>query len=290
MMATIPDAVSAGKQLAKDRAAGQSILFGGDMGMDDAGEDLVVLKSVPPWDGMTTLSNEKDALGFHVSGHPLDEHSAILAEFCSATASGLSGMQQGSAAVVAGMITRVRPLTTKRGDRMAMLTIEDKTGSVDAVVFPDAFGEYGSMIEKDKTLLFSGAVDQSRAQPSLQVQSAYPITNAPAHLATRVEVLLENLSDETPQACTERMRSLADALRDATKRASPTLGRSVETVIMLDVDGSRVTLRAQQYRMVPTREVLDSVAAVVGGHCIRVVGGHVPSIKERRNRKYARNN
>ncbi len=290
MLATIPDAVSAGKQLAKDRAAGQSILFGGDMGMDDDTDDMVALKSVPPWDGMTTLANEKDALGFHVSGHPLDEYSAILSEFCSATASGLSGMQQGSAAVVAGMITRVRPLTTKRGDRMAMLTIEDKTGSVDAVVFPEAFGEYESMIEKDKTLLFSGAVDQSRAQPSLQVQSAFPITNAPAHLATRVEVLLENLSEMTPDKRTERMRSLAKALEVASKGASPSLGRSVETVIMLDVEGSRVTLRAKQYRMVPTREAIESVAAVVGGRCIRVVGGHVPSIKERRNRKFARNN
>ena len=86
------------------------------------------------------------------------------------------------------------------------------------------------------------------------------------------------------------MRSLAKALEVASKGASPSLGRSVETVIMLDVEGSRVTLRAQQYRMVPTREAIESLASVVGGRCVRVVGGHVPSIKERRNRKFARNN
>ena len=284
MLATIPEAVSAGKQLARDRASGQEVLFGAPepSESDESTEVVAPLKDVVPWTRMTTLNNEKDALGFHVSGHPLDEYSTTLSEYCNADAAGLGELAQGSAAVLAGMISRVRPVITKRGDRMAMLTIEDKTGSCDAVMFPEAFEEYGWMVEKDQTLLFTGAVDLARMQPSLQVECTYPITDASAHLATRIEVLIRDDEGVSEERRLEVLDHLAEILKGASDAASPAIGRAVETILLLDVEDQRVALRASTFRVIPTTELLEKVTEVVGSGNVRVVGGYVPPVRQGR--------
>ena len=290
MLATIPEAVSAGKQLARDRAAGQEVLFGApEPSADDDGSIVVApLKDVVPWTRMTTLTNEKDSLGFHVSGHPLDEYSAILSEYCNASAVGLGDLPQGSAAVLAGMVSRVRPIMTKRGDRMAMLSIEDKTGTFDAVMFPEAFEEYGWMVEKDQTLIFTGAVDVTRVQPSLQIECTYPIADASAHLATRIEVLLREDPEVGEEERLEVLQRVADTLKSATDSASPAIGRSVETILLLDIDDHRVALRGRAFRVVPTAELLEQLTAVVGDGNVRAVGGHVPPVKQGRGNNRGR--
>ncbi|MEC9157542.1 MAG: DNA polymerase III subunit alpha [Planctomycetota bacterium] len=284
MLATIPEAVSAGKQLARDRAAGQEVLFGDPESIiaDDSQSPAAMLQDVVPWNRMTTLNNEKDALGFHVSGHPLDEYSTILEEYCTSSATGLGELPQGSAAVLAGMISRVRPVTTKRGDRMAMLTIEDKSGSFDAVMFPEAFEEYGWMIEKDRTLLFTGAVDLARAQPNLQIECTYPITDASTHLATRIEVLFRDRPGETPEDRIETITEVARVLESASGQASPARGRSVETVLLVDVEDHRVALRTRSFRVVPTPELVSALQDRVGMGNVRVVGGFVPAVRQGR--------
>ena len=284
MLATIPDAVASGKQLARDRAAGQEVLFGGG-GDDEATEVMhatIPLKEVVPWDRMTTLVNEKEALGFHVSGHPLDEYADVIQEFCSTTATKVGDLNQGSPAVLGGMITRVRPVTTKRGDRMAMLTIEDKTASMDAVVFPEAFSKLSHLIEKDQILLFSGSVDLGRGQPSLQIEDAYPMSDATAHFSSRIEILLNEREGDTEADRHDRLRMLAKILEGASKTSNSSSGHPVEPVLLVDVLGSRVTMLARGLRIVPDQRVLTQIADLVGPECVRAVGGYLPPLRKSR--------
>ena len=278
MLETVPDAVNAGKQLAQDRAMGQEVLFGGvsDDGAEDAATATlpeVRLHQVPGWDRMTALSHEKDVLGFHVSGHPLDEHADVIREYCNAEAHRLGDLAQGARALVGATIARVRPTVTKRGDRMAMLTIEDKFGTADAVMFPEAFGRCEHLIEKDRILLLSGSVDLERAQPSLQIDHAFEIDSASRHLATCLEVLLEDRSEEESIRL-ERLRSLARTLAEAAGTIED--GHSVPPLVRIDLDGSRVTLRTQRIAVVPTPELVRKVESIVGPGCVRVVGGFQP--------------
>ena len=273
MIETIPDAVGAGKQLAHDRAVGQEVLFGAVSETAVADPVTIPLRQAVPWDRMTTLNLEKETLGFHVSGHPLDEHSEVIREFCNASAHALGELQQGSRALLGATVSRIRPTVTKRGDRMAMLTIEDKFGSADAVLFPEAFTRCEHMIEKDRILLFSGSVDLERANPSLQIDHAFEIEEASQHLATCMEVLLEDRS-EAESVRLERLRALSRTLADAA--SSPREGHAVPPLVRIDVDGSRVTLRTQRIAVVPTVELVRSVEAIVGAGCVRVVGGFQP--------------
>ncbi|MDI1320125.1 MAG: hypothetical protein PSW75_08025, partial [bacterium] len=88
------------------------------------------LKRVPAWDRMATLIAEKEALGFHVSGHPLDQWRESIATFCSTDTIGMQQIPHDQPVVVGGLLTRVRPTMTKAGKKMAMITLTDRRGTV----------------------------------------------------------------------------------------------------------------------------------------------------------------
>ena len=275
MIETIPDAVGAGKQLAHDRAVGQEVLFGGPSDGGLAVDTVeMALREAPAWDRMTTLDHEKATLGFHVSGHPLDEFDEVIREYCNTTAGSLGALQQGSRAVICASINRLRPTVTKRGDRMTMLTLEDEFDSVDAVVFPEAFARFETLLEKDQIHLFCGSVDLERAQPSLQIDHVIEVENAANHLASCIEILFEDGAEDDPVRM-ERMRSVAGMLKDASEAAFE--GHRVEPLVRVDADGSRVSLRTRRFSVVPTEDLVSRIKGVVGQECVRVVGGYIPS-------------
>jgi hypothetical protein len=137
------------------------------------------------------------------------------------------------------------------------------------------------MIEKDRILLFSGSVDLERANPSLKIDHAFEIEEASQHLATCMEVLIEDRSEpETVRI--ERLRALSRTLADAA--STPREGHAVPPLVRIDVDGSRVTLRTQQMAVVPTTELVRNVESIVGPGCVRVVGGFQPPAPPRPQR------
>src|SRR5690606_97404 len=110
----------------------------------------VTLPKVPPWPTAEQLKHEKEVLGFYVSSHPLDQHRDTLARFTSCSLAVAKQLAADVQVVVAGMLTRVRPTFTRaKQQKMAMITIEDATGSIDAVVFPDAYALAASLLEQD---------------------------------------------------------------------------------------------------------------------------------------------
>ena len=284
MLASIPDAVAGGKQIASDRAAGQEVLFGGGAESSVSDDDLpeVSLRSAVPWDRMTALGNEKDVLGFHVSGHPLEEYDDIMREFCTASAHDFTEMQQGARVVLGATITRLRPTITKRGDRMAMLTLEDKLGSADAVIFPEAFAKFEQLLELDRILIFVGSIDLSRSKPSLQIDQVMEFEDAPCHLATCLELLVEDCDDEADEVREERVRALHGTLESAASVSCE--GRRVTPLLRVDIDRSRVTMRTRGVSVVPTGELVNRLGSILGSACVRVVGGHVPPAPPRPQR------
>ncbi|MFZ2755600.1 MAG: DNA polymerase III subunit alpha [Atopobiaceae bacterium] len=153
-----------------DRASGQESLF--DLFGDD--EDSVFSESVPEpdgveWDRLTKLAQERDVLGIYVSDHPLSPYTYALAKAsdyeCAdldatdeESASGASKIKDGATVWLAGMVSAVQKKSTKNGDAMAIVTLEDLSGEATVVVFPRTFKECASIL--------AGEVDEMGEQTS----------------------------------------------------------------------------------------------------------------------------
>ncbi|MFC1866968.1 DNA polymerase III subunit alpha [Thermodesulfobacteriota bacterium] len=114
---------------------------------------------IDEWNEKEKLKKEKEALGFYISGHPLDEFKGEVKRFTTCAIQDLLGLKDKSQVSVAGVIENLKMKKTKRGDRMAILSLEDQTGSTQVILFPDVFNNYSQFLKSDDPLLISGVAE-----------------------------------------------------------------------------------------------------------------------------------
>ena len=158
-----------GNRHQRDRDQGQSHLFGGEPGLDNAASDESALPDARPWSETEALAFEKEALGLYMSGHPLQRYADVLA---AAGARRLADLVQSeNDCALGGVVTGLRPLKTRRGDRMAVFMLEQETAKVETVVFPEAFAKYGALVVDDAMLFVRGSLRaRRRVEPAAGVR------------------------------------------------------------------------------------------------------------------------
>ncbi|GAB4545548.1 MAG: DNA polymerase III subunit alpha [Phycisphaerales bacterium] len=268
MVATIDSAVSAGQSLARDRAAGQGGLFGGgdDAPIEDDRPEPALVRT-RPWDEGTMLAKEKEVLGFYVSSHPLDRFADRVREFGNTSSVDLAGRAQDQRVIVGGLVKSVRPVTTKKGDRMAIVTFEDLAGSFDAVLFPRTYAECAQHLTTDAIVFLTGDVDHTRGDPQLKVEKVIPVDAADASLATRVELTLDTtVLNGSAQATLLQLSGLVKS-RGVAIGAEPV---PLELVIR---DHAQDVVLESRLKITPTPDLLADLRTVLGGGCVRVRGG-----------------
>jgi len=112
------------------------------------------------------LQWEKELLGIYFTSHPLENLQEFFTSKKVIPIRKISEMKDKEIVVLGVLITKVRRITTKKGDRMAFLTVEDKSGSVDIIVFPRSYEEMKDLFEPNKPILIAGRVsikDNQRA-------------------------------------------------------------------------------------------------------------------------------
>ncbi|HEY9618159.1 MAG TPA: OB-fold nucleic acid binding domain-containing protein [Microcoleaceae cyanobacterium] len=188
---------------AKDRATGQGNLF--DLFMDPTAgtptpsfESAPKAPSVPDFPQQEKLRLEKEMLGFYISDHPLKplrESARILAPI------NLGDLEQYNddatiSAIV--LVTSLKPVTTKKGDRMAIVQIEDLTGSVEAIVFPKSYERVKDTLQADARLMLWGKVDRRDDQVQFIIDDAEPIEE--------IRMVMVELEPKMASDITERQR------------------------------------------------------------------------------------
>ncbi len=164
VFAAIERALAHGATTQRDRELGQGDLFAA-VGAD-AGPQ-VQYPEVAPWPERTLLQFEKDAIGYFVSGHPLDQFARDL-KWLARPISTLSSSRSDEDVKVAGVVARMREFPTKTGRKMARVTLEDLTGSVDMVCFPrrdktkGGYEAWESILKSDEPILVGGVVQYGR--------------------------------------------------------------------------------------------------------------------------------
>jgi DNA polymerase-3 subunit alpha len=172
----------------RDRDQGQERLFGGESGPAEPVDDAAALPPARVWSETQALTFEKEALGLYMSGHPLHRFAAVLA---AAGARRLGDLTQSEAdCAVGGLATGIRQLKTKRGDRMAVFTLEDEVAKTEAVVFPEAFARCGSLIVDDAMLLVRGKYERDEESSRIVVAEMTPLDVVRDRAVREVEIRL----------------------------------------------------------------------------------------------------
>ena len=118
----------------------------------------IPLPDAPPWTEAQQLAFEKEALGLYMSGHPLERFSDELKAF---GAQRIAELTASLADVwVGGIVSGLRPLKTKKGDRMAVFVLDDIAGGIEVVVFPETFAKHASLIAADAMVLVRGKFEK----------------------------------------------------------------------------------------------------------------------------------
>ncbi|HYN02878.1 MAG TPA: DNA polymerase III subunit alpha [Vicinamibacteria bacterium] len=212
LFAAIERAMEAGQKRQRDRDAGQSSLFGmlGGAGEKQAAPERI--PDAPPWSEAERLLFEKESLGFFISGHPLERFRAEIAQWASATTGTLAQAPAGVEATVGGIVTALRLIKTKKGDRMASFLLEDLEGSVETLVFPEAYKKAAGRLADDQVVLVKGrpeVLDDGRVK--LLASEVLPLEQAKLAEARYVTIRVSVVAWDREKG--ERLRDILAAHR-----------------------------------------------------------------------------
>lgn len=293
LVASIEQVLSASAKLAADKAAGQGALFGGG-GVVEVKSSGVLPRAVA-WNDAETLAFEKDVLGFYVSSHPLDQWKNWTSAFATHSTGAVKELPQDTRIVIAAMVQASRVVVIKQGrsagQKMAILTLEDLTGSCEAVMFSDCFAKYGHLAELDKTVFILGKIDTKKGEPQIIIDRITPIDCVPLEPG-RVRVFVDEL--RLNGGAVPALTRVAELIRtNAAKSAEPSKSTTIDRALQFPVEiviggeDSVATLAADsRIKICPEPQLFSEIIATLGDGMIRVNGLVVEREKEKKLQKY----
>ncbi|HEY9696914.1 MAG TPA: DNA polymerase III subunit alpha [Trichocoleus sp.] len=164
---------------AKDRAIGQGNLFdlfgGGDTTTSRSFESVPKAPIVDDYPPQEKLKLEKELLGFYISDHPLKSVQQAARVLAPINLADLADKPDNMTLSAIAMISSLKPVMTKKGDRMAVLQIEDLTGQAEAVVFPKFYERIAHHLQVDARLMIWGKVDRRDDRSQFIIEDVEPI-------------------------------------------------------------------------------------------------------------------
>ena len=197
--AAVKDAMEEGKRVHAERRAGQLSLFGSDS-VPTVQEQW---PAVPSWSDNEKLTREKAALGFYLSGHPLERIESQIAPLRSHLLADLAAKDDQKPVTLAVMISKIRKRQTKRGKAMAILSVDDRSGSIEAVVFPSVFEKTSGFLEEEQVVIIQGIAEISQEdkdggsnRSQIRVNKIIPYESASEALARQIGIVFPAGADE----------------------------------------------------------------------------------------------
>jgi DNA polymerase-3 subunit alpha len=254
LFAAIDRATEAGQKRQRDDEQGQSSLFGegGATGETETGGDRI--PDTPPWGEGERLAHEKESLGFFITGHPLERFRAELAQWATATTGSLAERADAPEVTLGGIITGLRLIKTRKGDRMASFLLEDLEGSAEALVFPETYKKMAGRLADDELVLVKGkaeVLDEGRGR--LLVSEVLPLDAAKLAQARYVTIRVPLAAWDRSKG--ERLRDILGSHR----------GECPVTLELVRPGAFAVALApSAYYRVKPDALLRDEVEALLG--------------------------
>ncbi len=204
MFASLDQIVELGQAFQRRQSTGQVGLFDSQA----EGAAPTFFPKVEEWEEKVKLNFEKESVGFYLTGHPLTKYRPLMTRLGCLDISEVHSREERQQIRVGAVVTTSKEITTRKGDRMAFVTLEDLKGTVEGVVFADVYRDSVDLIKGDEPLCVHGTVDCGEEKNKLIVQRIVPLAEAEESYAERVDVKCE--SARLPQ---ERLAAVKKAMQ-----------------------------------------------------------------------------
>jgi len=270
-------ALQSGASALADRRRGQKNLFAA-LNDEPAKKEAVVMPDVGEFEQREKLLLEKEVLGFYLTSHPLSEYAKTLAEYCTHTVERIPEVKERGEVYLGGMLSSIKLTNTKNGrpgspTRYAMFDLEDMSGAIRCILWPDDFANFGHLVQADAILVARGSVDRRGGdEANLIINELIPLEELGKRYTTGVVVLV----DETRHGV-----DILPKVREIV-RGYPG-NREFELALQL-ADGSRVRLKSNRLRLDDTPELQRRLDDLLGpGHFRRITAPPKPSATPKQN-------
>jgi len=274
LMAAIDKAIERAQKAQRDTAAGQHGLFGlfNDMPASSGASQQDELPNIADWDEVQRLQHEKDVLGFYVSGHPLGKYAEKLRnlkgvvdtqtalEMTPAPSTGRRDAQNENEISIAGILTGVRVAKSRKGDLYAQASLEDLTGKIDLICFPEAYKRMAENLKIDVPVLVRGVLrGEEDSAPKLAISNITALEDVKLKLPSSMRIRI----------ALDRVGEPALTQLHAIMVATPGNGK-----ILLDFeqrDDYLVVLEPEGLGVAADKAFIERVEELVGAGAVRII-------------------
>ncbi len=244
-----------GQKIQEDMSIGQTSLFSQKDRAITANNDLNI-REFEDYDESEKYRFEVQYMGIHTSGHPMQEYKDSLYDMRIPFISKLSeSMRNSSQSKIAGIITSIRKIITKKGQPMGFITLEDFTASIDAIIFPKVFKEYEELLYSDLPMLMTGRIDVDNNEFKFFPHIIEKLDDKIEEYVkgVKVHINVNNLSEEQLYKCQEIIGEFK--------------GNRPISLIFEDNNVEGRMILGKKYYITPDIELLKNINKVLNSNC-----------------------
>ncbi len=254
LAASMEDALKAAAQNHTNQSLGMLDMFGEAFSEVEDSDVYAEYRGVREWTDRERLSGEKDTLGLYLTGHPIDEYERELKRFVSTRISDLKPSREPQR--VAGLVVAMRTMKSKRGDTMAFITLDDRTGRIEASLFGEMFEQLRGQIASDQVLIVEGEVSSDDFSGGLKLRGkdVTPMVTARTRYGQAVELALD--ASQINGRLVESLRDSLNPYRDSEGLPVRVQYRHVDAVGWLEL--------SDEWKVAPSDDLLLALRDVEG--------------------------
>ncbi|ADN75176.1 DNA polymerase III, alpha subunit [Ferrimonas balearica DSM 9799] len=259
LMATLEEAMKSAAQNARNLAQGMDDLFGTLTPEPEQAHHSFV--KVAPWSDKEWLDGERETLGLYLTGHPINQYLKELKKFTAGRLKDVSPTGRGKTTRAAGLVIASRIMITKRGSKMGIFTLDDKSGRLEVMLFAEGVEKYQDLLTTDRVLVVEGEVsfDQFSGGNKLSAKEVLDIGQARERYARALILTLDQ-----QQSDAARLDSLKALLKEHGAGGCPV------QIQYQRPDAHGVFELGDPYRVVPTDELLSGLKKLFGSDKVTV--------------------
>jgi DNA polymerase-3 subunit alpha len=214
---------------------------------------LFELPDCDEWDDKEKLRREKEALGFYITGHPLASFRKEIERFTTCAVQDLPAQKDKSTVKIAGVVGNLKIKRTKRGDKMATMSVEDLTGSAQVILFPDIFNRASPLLKSDEPLLINGIVETGDTSAKIIAQEIVSLDSIRQNAVKAIELRLDENS------------ASKDLLADLQEIVFTYPGECRLLFKVNANDGNEAFISAhERFNVLPCREFISRIKLLIG--------------------------
>ncbi|PIE73329.1 MAG: DNA polymerase III subunit alpha [Deltaproteobacteria bacterium] len=190
-LAILEQAMEQAKAVQRDMQSGQISLFTVAPEITPpAAISQLPMPDIAEWDDQEKLKFEKETVGFYITGHPLDRSIDEIKTITDCTIQDLKSRTEGQAVRIGCLIRTCRNLKSKKGESMAILSVEDLLGALEVVVFPKTYSEYETLLSTTEPVIIQGRLQQEERGPKILAETIHSLPEARAAFTDKTHIRL----------------------------------------------------------------------------------------------------